>query len=95
MRRLWVLLGGLCLTAMVAPPALAHQIALKSGRVVQFERYRVTETLLFYTDSSGKEVKIALADIDLDRTRDLSAPDNPPLDLPGLSPLQSEQEPMR
>lgn len=85
MRRLWVLLGGLCLTAMVAPPALAHQIALKSGRVVQFERYRVTETLLFYTDSSGKEVKIALADIDLDRTRDLSVPDNPPLDLPGLS----------
>jgi hypothetical protein len=70
---------------MLAPSVPAHQIALKGGRVIQFEKYHVTENLLLYTDSAGSEVKIALNDIDFDRTRELSASDNPPLDLPGLN----------
>lgn len=69
---------------MLATSVFAHQIALKSGRVIQFEKYHVTESLLLYTDSNGNEVKIALSDIDFDRTRELSSSDNPPLDLPGL-----------
>lgn len=84
MRGFCILLGAICLTAMLAPTAIAHQIALKSGRVIQFEKYKVTEELLLYTDEAGKEVRIALADIDLDRTGELSAGDNPPLDLPGI-----------
>ena len=85
MRVFCLLLSGLCLTAMLGPLALGHQVALKTGRVIRFEEYRVTENLLLYTDSSGKETKIALNDIDFDHTRELSAGDNPPLDLPGLN----------
>jgi hypothetical protein len=80
------LLSGLCIAAMLAPLAFAHKVALKTGRVIQFESYQVTADLLLYTDSTGKKVKVALNDIDFDRTRELSASDKPPLDLPGLTP---------
>jgi hypothetical protein len=74
----------LCFTATLAPIALGHEVALKTGRVIQFEKYRVTENLLLYTDSTGNELKVLLSDIDFDRTRELCATDTPPLDLPGL-----------
>jgi hypothetical protein len=84
-KRFHAVLFCVCLAALFSPAVSAHQIALKNGRVIQFQDYRVTAQALLYTDSSGHSVKVALSDIDLDRTRELSAGDNPPLDLPGLT----------
>jgi hypothetical protein len=85
MRALWPVVLGITFAALFAPPVRAHQVALRDGRVIQFEKYRVADGSLVYTGSDGKEAKIALADIDLTRTRQLSAADVPPLDLPGLA----------
>ena len=74
----------LCCSAVLSSVAMAHKVVLKDGRIIQFEKYRATEDLLLYTDSAGHEVKVLLRDIDLDRTRELSATDTQPLDLPGL-----------
>ncbi len=84
MRTLGLILVALCCSAGLSPVAVAHKVALKDGRIIQFEKYRVTADLLLYTDSAGREVKVLLSDIDLDRTRDLSGTDTQPLDLPGL-----------
>ena len=62
----------------------AHDVVLKDGSTIHFDKYRVADGSLFYTTADGKELKIALNDIDLERTRQVSAADNPPLDLPGL-----------
>lgn len=82
---------------LVSLSALAHQIALKDGRIVAFDRYRASEQSLFYTDGSGKEVKVPLSDIDYDRTRTLNATDPHPLDIPGLVlptlPASNKEEP--
>jgi len=85
MRALWAGIVAIAFAGLLAPPVGAHQVALKDGRVIQFEKYRVADGSLVYTGSDGKEAKIALADIDLTRTRQLSAADVPPLDLPGLA----------
>jgi hypothetical protein len=69
----------------------AHTVALKDGRLIQFQQYRTTENALLYVDDHGKEISIPLTSIDLDRTRELSAGDKPPLDLPGLSPPDRPQ----
>lgn len=84
MKTVWLTLIAACLVVGEVSTAMAHQVALKNGQVINFENYRVTEKLLLYTDKDGKEVSVALGDIDLDRTRQLSAGDRPALDLPGL-----------
>jgi hypothetical protein len=86
MRKLRQLVLALMLLATFASIVAAHQIALKDGRIIQFEKYRVVDGQLFYVNSDGKEVQVALSSIDLDRTRVLSASDSPPLELPGLFP---------
>jgi hypothetical protein len=85
MRAPWAVILGITFAALLVPSVSAHQVALKDGRIVQFEKYRVADGSLVYTGSDGKEAKVALADIDLTRTRQLSAADVPPLDLPGLA----------
>jgi hypothetical protein len=84
MRTLRAFLTVFCFIATLTPQALGHEVALKTGRVIQFEEYRVTADLLLYTDSTGNERKVLLSEIDFDRTRELCASDTPPLDLPGL-----------
>lgn len=84
MRSLCNLVMGLWFLGVLATPVEAHQVVLKNGRVIQFEKYRVTEQLLLYVDNNGKEVGVPLSEIDLDHTRELSATDTEPLVLPGL-----------
>jgi len=90
MRSLCLLFIALCWTGALAPVAIAHKVALKDGRIIQFEKYRATEN--FYTDSAGREVKVLLSDIDANRTKELNASDPEPLDLPGL--LVPNQQPV-
>jgi len=68
----------------VTLPLFAYEVALKDGQVIQFQRYRASETALLYIDDQGKEISIPLDSINLDRTRELNAKENPPLNLPGL-----------
>jgi hypothetical protein len=78
------ILSGLILVILMAVPLYAYQLALKDGQTIQFEKYRVTEKMVFYTDRDGKEIEIPLIDVDLDRTQELNAQEPVPLDLPGL-----------
>jgi hypothetical protein len=80
------ILFGLMLIALVAAPLRAYRLALKDGQTIQFEKYRATETMLFYTGGDGKEIAIPLTDVDLNRTQHLNAQEPVPLDLPGLVP---------
>jgi len=79
------LLGLLAILIFIALPLFAYEVALKDGRVIHFQKYRVTETDLFYVDDQGKEIPIPLSSVDFDRTRKLNANENPPFDLPGLA----------
>jgi hypothetical protein len=83
----------LCLIGTFASTAEAHRIALKDGHVIQFEKYRVAEGQLFYVNSDGREIQVALSSVDLERTRVLSADDSPPLNLPGLMPQDAPVAP--
>jgi len=76
--------GLLAILLLVALPVLAYEVALKDGRVIQFQKYRASENALLYIDDQGKEISIPLSSVDLDRTRELNAKENPPLNLPGL-----------
>jgi hypothetical protein len=76
--------GLLPILLLVALPVFAYEVALKDGRVIQFQRYRASESALLYIDGQGKEISIPLGSIDLDRTRELNSKENPPLNLPGL-----------
>jgi len=84
--RIGFVVAVLSFLAMLALTVAAHQIVLKDGNVIQFEKYRVVEGQLFYVNGDGKEVQIAISSIDLERTQKLSASDSPPLELPGLMP---------
>src|SRR5713226_1862234 len=76
--------GLLSVLLLVVLAVFNNEVALKDGRVIQFRRYRATETALLYIDDQGKEVSLPLSSVDLDRTRELNAKENPPLNLPGL-----------
>jgi hypothetical protein len=86
MRRLCQFVLVAWLLATFAPTVAAHQVALRDGHIIQFEKYRVAEGQLIYVSSDGKEVQVAISSIDIERTRTLSKSDSPPLDLPGLIP---------
>ena len=81
------ILLGLTLVALMAIPTGAYQVALKDGQTIQFQKYRATETMLFYVGGDGKELAVPLNDVDLGRTQNLNAKEPVPLDLPGLIPL--------
>jgi hypothetical protein len=70
-------------------------VALKSGQVIQFQNYKVEGSQLIYTDANGKEARVTLAQIDMARTRQLSAADSPPLQLPGLRPQSPPAAPRK
>lgn len=67
--------------SLLCSPLFAYQLALKDGRVVQFQKYRVEAGRFIYTDDAGKEASVAVSDVDLERTRALNAKETPPLDL--------------
>jgi hypothetical protein len=67
---------------ILAPFACAHQVALRNGTVIQFEKYRVMNNELLYLDASGVERWVQLTDINYARTKELNANENPPLNLP-------------
>jgi hypothetical protein len=85
--------GLLPLLLLAALPVFAYTVALKDRRVIQFQKYRATETALLYVDDQGKEISILLDSIDLDRTRELNTKENPPLNLPGLITTLSSPNP--
>ena len=58
MRNLRTYVQATAVMMLVSFSALAHQIALKDGRIIAFDHYRASEQSLFYTDSSGKEIKV-------------------------------------
>jgi len=62
-------------------PLLAYQLAMKDGRIVEIQKYRVENGTLFYTDANGKESSVPMADVDRERTKTLNAKEAPPLDL--------------
>ena len=76
--------GLLPILLLWALPVSAYTVALKDGQVIQFRKYRATETALLYVDDQGKEISIPLASVDLERTSELNTKENPPLNLPGL-----------
>jgi hypothetical protein len=81
----------LLLLLLLALPAFAYQVALRDGRIVKFEKYWVTEKTLLFTDERGKEIAIPLAEIDLDRTRQLNKQEGTPLNLPSLAESSQEE----
>jgi hypothetical protein len=77
----------LVVTALVlvfVTPLYAYRVALKNGQVIEFQTYRATETALLYVDDHGKEIRVPLSSIDLDRTSQLNSGESPALDLPGM-----------
>jgi len=71
-------------------PAFAYELAMKNGSVVEFQKYRVENGKVIYTDAAGKEVSVALADVDMDRTKTLNAKEKTPLDLSGSAAQAAE-----
>jgi hypothetical protein len=81
MDRSWRL-GVLALFVLLLCPSLqAYQLAMKDGRTLEFQKYRVEGGKVFYTDASGKEASVALSEVDLERTKTLNAKETLPLDL--------------
>lgn len=77
------------LLALLATPLFAYRLVMKDGRIMRFEKYRVTEKTLYYTGEDGKDVAVLLTDIDMDQTQRLNAQESVPLNLPGMaSPSQ-------
>jgi hypothetical protein len=62
----------------------AYHVALKNGQVIEFQKYRVTETALLYIDPAGNEIHLKLSDINMERTQQLNLSEKAPLDLPGF-----------
>jgi hypothetical protein len=74
----------LAIGLLAASSACAYTVALTDGRLIQFQKYRTTETALLYVDDQGREIAVPLSSIDLDRTRQLNSGESPALDLPGM-----------
>jgi len=78
--------GLIALFAVLAvSPTFAYRLAMKNGSVVQFDKYRVESGKVICTDAEGKEVSVAIADVDVERTTALNAKETPPLDLSGAT----------
>jgi hypothetical protein len=85
MKRLMQSLLVAAIASLCGASLLAYQLAMKDGRIVEFKKYRVEGERVFYTDAGGKEVSLALADVDVERTKTLNAKESPPLDLSAAS----------
>jgi hypothetical protein len=72
------------LAILLVGSVYAYRVALKSGKVIEFQKYRTTENALLYADDQGREVIVPLDTIDLDRTRTLNSAETPALELPGM-----------
>jgi len=83
----------LAILPLTALPVFAYEVALKDGRVIHFQKYRATETVLLFIDDQGREISIPLSSVDLDRTRELNSKENPPLNLPGLITRSASSDP--
>ncbi len=81
MKSRWKLSVVALFSLVVCGQVFAYQLAMKNGSVVQFQRYRVENGSVICTDEAGKEVSVALADVDMERTKTLNAQETPPLDL--------------
>lgn len=86
------LLGTLVVLMLLAIPAYAYRVILKTGQVIEFQRYRTTENLLLILGKRGKEIAIPLSSIDLDQTQKLNANESPALDLPGMQVQKTQTD---
>jgi len=75
---------------LVCGSVFAYQLAMKNGSVAQFQKYRVESGRVIYTDAAGNEVPVALAEVDMERTKSLNAEETPPLDLTGATAKPAE-----
>ena len=81
MKRHWVLCVPVLAGLILCSPLLAYQLAMKDGRIVEFQKYRIEKESVVYTAADGKETSVPLAEVDLERTKALNAKETPPLDL--------------
>jgi hypothetical protein len=79
-----IFLGLLPVLLLGAFPVFAYEVALKDGRVIQFQKYRVAQDKLYYIAVDEREQSVPLITIDVERTRELNAKAVVPLELPGL-----------
>jgi hypothetical protein len=93
MRRTLRLPVAAMLALVLVFPLYAYHVALKNGRIIEFQRYRATETALLYVDDQGREISVPLGSIDLDRTRELNSKENPPLSLEDLIKISTSKNP--
>jgi hypothetical protein len=75
-----ILIVGLALF-FLAPSLCAYDVALRNGKVIHFQTYRVVNKELLYMSENGVEQSVQLSDINFERTRELNEKANPPLDL--------------
>src|SRR5487761_130493 len=85
LRRVLVLFA---LATLCSLPLYAHQVALKNGFVIHFQKYRVADNKLYYVGDSGKEVAVPLSTINMELTQQLNTAEKTPLKLPGMSATQ-------
>jgi hypothetical protein len=79
-----IFLGFLPILLLGAFPVFAYEVALKDGRIIQFQKYRVARDKLYYIAADEREQSVQLITIDVERTRELNAKEVVPLELPGL-----------
>jgi len=63
-------------------PLYAHQVALKNGFVIHFQKYRVADNNLYYLGDDRKEVSVPLNTINMELTQQLNTAEKTPLKLP-------------
>lgn len=66
-----------------------YKLALKDGRVFEFQKYRVAGGTLYYAKDTSVETAMPLDSIDLERTRQLNASADPPLNLTEATPVKA------
>jgi hypothetical protein len=74
----------LAIMLFIAPVLFAYNVVLKSGLVIHFQKYRVSEDKLFYTADNGKEMSVALSEINIQATNQLNGEEEPRLNLLGF-----------
>ena len=81
MKRQWKICVLILAGVFLCSPLLAYQLAMKDGRIVEFQKYRVENGNVICTDANGKETSVMLGDVDLEKTKTLNAKETPALDL--------------
>jgi|HubBroStandDraft_2_1064218.scaffolds.fasta_scaffold36288_2 hypothetical protein len=86
-----IFLGLLPILLLGASPVSAYEVALRDGRIIQFQKYRVAQDKLYYIAADEREQSVPLITIDVERTRELNAKEVVPLELPGLAAQASSE----